>query len=71
MCEQLESGIEALEKFKYKRIDAISWRQKQRQKFLEDRMKRELTTEKNRKVKYFGHIKSHTTFMKAILEGKL
>ena len=74
MNMQLESRIEALEMWIYRRIGRISWKQKQSNETVLRilGMKRQLLNNiKKRQVKYFGHVKRHDTIIKNILEGKV
>ncbi|GFR98994.1 endonuclease-reverse transcriptase [Elysia marginata] len=58
----------------YRRVAKISWKDKKtNQEFCEHLgTRRELVnTIKTRKIKYFGHIKRHVSFLKDVLEGKI
>ncbi|GFR94770.1 UDP-glucuronosyltransferase 2A1-like [Elysia marginata] len=58
----------------YRRLAKISWKDKKTNQEVCDHLgtKREIAkTIKTRKIKYFGHIKRHTSFLKDVLEGKI
>ena len=58
----------------YRRIHCISWKQKQSNTEVIEKLgkKRELMKEiKKRQVKYFGHVKRHDTLIKTILEDNV
>ncbi|GFR82178.1 endonuclease-reverse transcriptase [Elysia marginata] len=66
--------IEAFEMWIYRRLAKISWKDKKTNQEVCDDLgtKREIAkTIKTRKIKYFGHIKRHTSFLKDVLEGKI
>src|SRR5579871_4018617 len=74
MNKQLESRIEALEMWIYRRMERISWTEKQANNEVLKTlgMKREILKEiRSRQMKYFVHIKRRNTLLKIILECKV
>ncbi|GFR71987.1 endonuclease-reverse transcriptase [Elysia marginata] len=65
--------MEAFEMWIYRRLAKISWKDKTNQEVCEHLgTRRELVnTIKTRKIKYFGYIKRHASFLKDVLEGKV
>ncbi|GFR59213.1 UDP-glucuronosyltransferase 2A1-like [Elysia marginata] len=58
----------------YRRLAKISWKDKKTNQEVCDHLgtKREIAKAiKTRKIKYFGHIKRLTSFLKDVLEGKI
>ncbi|GFR58543.1 endonuclease-reverse transcriptase [Elysia marginata] len=58
----------------YRRLAKISWKDKKTNQEVCEHLGaiRELVnTIKTRKIKYFGHIKRHASFLKDVLEGKI
>ncbi|GFR96857.1 endonuclease-reverse transcriptase [Elysia marginata] len=58
----------------YRRLAKISWKDKKTNQEVCQHLgtRRELVnTIKTRKIKYFGHIKRHASFLKNVLEGKI
>ena len=70
--KELERKINAFEMWTIRRMGKISWKEKKTNKEVCDQMNMRqelLNTVKSRKLKYFGHIKRHSTICKEILEG--
>ena len=66
--------IEAFEMWVYRRLAKISWKDMKTNQEVCELLgrKRELVkTIKTRKIKYFGHIIRHNSFLKDVLEGKV
>ncbi|GFR70823.1 endonuclease-reverse transcriptase [Elysia marginata] len=58
----------------YTRLAKISWKDKKANQEVCEHLgtRRELVnTIKTRKIKYFGHIKRHASYLKDVLEGKI
>ena len=75
LTKGMEKRIEAFKMWAYRKIAKISWKQKiNNQKVLKklNLKKTELlTTVKQRKLKYYGHIRRHPSIQKSIVEGKI
>ncbi|GFR58479.1 endonuclease-reverse transcriptase, partial [Elysia marginata] len=66
--------IEAFEMWIYRRLAKISWKDKKTNQEVCKHLgtRRELVnTIKTRKIKYFGHMKRHASFLKDVLESKV
>ncbi|GFS20178.1 endonuclease-reverse transcriptase [Elysia marginata] len=66
--------IETFEMWTYRRLAKISWKDKKTNQEVCEHLgtRRELVnTIKTRKIKHFGHIKRHASFLRDVLEGKI
>ena len=69
-----ERKIKAFEMWTYRRMARISWKERKTNKEVCDALGLEtnlLKEMKSRKLKYFGHVKRHTTILKEVMEGKV
>ena len=74
LTKSLMDKIEACEMWLLRRMGKISYKDRVTNKEVLRRLNTQRTlldTIKNRKMKFFGHIKRHNTIMKDILEGKM
>ena len=74
LTKALMDKIEACEMWFLRRMGKISWKQKMKNEDVLKNLETEktlLNTIKERKLKFFGHIKRHDSIMKNILEGKM
>ena len=74
LTEALEKKIEAFEMWCFRRMERVSWKQRMKNTIVLKKVgtKRQLLAIiKERKLKYFGHIKRSNSIQKFILEGKV
>ena len=75
LSKSLAKKIDAFEMWTYRRIERISWKEKNPNKtILKDLGLQSLTLLRKireQKVKYYGHTRRHDTLQRAILEGKI
>ena len=75
LSSTIEKRIEAMEMWMYRRMGRISWKEKMSNEKVLDllgiRKTEILSTNKKRKMAYYGHIRQHESIQKRILKGKV